>query len=97
MNTAMIRTKRIDSTTTAVYGPVNYAGRKPIAGWVHDSTAGYVGQLAAGCNPARNTRIFADMGDAVQWVYEGRPNLTIAEDPLGSALRLRAAQERKTS
>ena len=81
MNTTRVRTKRIDSTTTAVYGERNYAGRTPIAGWVHEGPAGYVGQLAAGCNPSRNTRIFADMGDAVQWVYEGRPNI-VGVDPL---------------
>lgn len=71
----MVRTKRIDSTTTAVLGPLNYAGRNPIAGWVHTGPAGFVGQLALGCTPERNTRIFTDMGEAVQWVYDGRPNL----------------------
>jgi hypothetical protein len=71
----MIRTKRIDSTTTAVYGPRNYASRTPIAGWVHTGPAGFVGQLALGCNPDRNTRIFTDMADAVQWVYNGEPSL----------------------
>lgn len=75
--TAMVRTKRMDRTTTAVCGPVNYAGRTPIAGWVHDGPDyTYVGQLALGCTPERNTRIFTDMAEAVQWVYDGRPNLT---------------------
>lgn len=76
MNTTMIRTKRIDSTTTAVLGPINAAGRRPIAGWVHTAPEHWVGQLALGSNPERNIRIFADMGEAVQWVYEGRPHLT---------------------
>ena len=83
MTMTAIRTKRIDSTTTAVFGPLNYASRTPIAGWVHTAPATethpggtYVGQLALGCTPERNTRIFTDMAEAVQWVYDGRPNTT---------------------
>jgi hypothetical protein len=73
MTATMIRTKRVDATTTVVIRPHDQWGRTFPAGWVHTGPDGtYVGQLAAGCNPARNTRIFHDMGEAVQWVWENR-------------------------
>lgn len=75
MTTAMIRTKRHDAQTIRVMRPRDQWGRTFVAGWVHETRNEYTGehlftgQRNAGCNPARNQRIFTDMNDAVQWVY----------------------------